>query len=936
MVVMIISIHKNQILLQLQIKIFIHLLFGARLGMLSVKSLGFSRAFIKVEPIYYVIMQVSLRFVRLKNIILLCSFLAFLSCHDDREENLVIDNDSIAFEVDTQTKGESVDNSTIANFGVFAYYTGLKQWNEVSAFITPNYIYNQKVERRKVDAQWSAWGYNPIMYWPRPEEKLSFFAYSPFATDKNGIIVSAGSAVGAPELEYSVPVIIQDQQDLLFSHPLLDKSKVEYNNGTIQLDFEHALTQITYQAKLIDGQSLDPGSEVRINCIVLANLFYKGNLHFEPLSTTNKAKWNIDTQLKTSFESNTELEFGIVDVALNTSYQQICKPGSALLLLPQNLAGATIKIDYTLSNADGSVESIQKSIELSSFIDELPMGKNILFKILLGIEKEDPGILDVDVLPWDSKFVAGDFSATFLNLSAINLKEPCGMPIKVYYDTDYKYHIDVNCIKKPATCVDFIVDTDKYMKYFTIPGTLPAGQYEFEVVAGGLKRILRLEILPQLPINEYYYENYAPHNSANCLLIPITSNRSFKLHIGRIDEYWLSKDDSFGGNNNENTIDYNSSWEPEIIWADFDVSNYHVNIRRDINSELNAVYLDFRDVDNLLGRKGGNLVFGIKGNEGDILWSWHVWITDLVTFSGNNIIYNLETPVSVLASKAEIANAFKNESQRVDMAELTFSSLKSFVFNGADNLEKIVLDRNIGARFAQVYGDDNSDTYGLFYKFGMKDPLPMGIYHVSDRKEPIVYRKNKIGRLNDGAAFISHPYTTSTKMSRDYYINNPTTMSALNHNNIIVENKIHQYWNKVEGVSIDPDNAKGQKTIYDPSPHGWRVPWGKDWTNLGGDALSLWSYSYRYSSSYKCSLNGYRTNANKKSFWFPCAGDRSSLVPANGNLVGIYWSGHATTTNNITTVHYLKLYNNSGEPPTKTNEASTSKIIGVVRPVIDN
>lgn len=900
------------------------------------KAWGISQAFIKVEPIYYVIMQVSLRFVRLKNIIFLCSFLAFLSCQDDREENLVIDNDSIAFEVDTQTKGESVDNATIANLGVFAYYTGLKQWNEVSAFITPNYIYNQKVERHKTDAQWSAWDYSPVMYWPKPEEKLSFFAYSPFATDKNGIIVSAGSVAGAPTLGYSVPVTIQDQQDLLFSHPLLDKSKIEYINGTIPLDFEHALTQITYQAKLIDGQSLDVGSEVRINSIILENLLYKGNLHFEPQSTTSKAKWSIDPQLKTSFESNTESEFGIVDVALNTSYQQICKPGSALLLLPQNLTGATIKIDYTLSNVDGSVESISKSVELSSIIEEFPMGKNILFNILLGIEKEEPGVLDVDVLPWDSKFVTGDFSATFLNLSVINLKEPYGMPIKVHYDTDFKYHIDVNCIKKPAACLDFVVDADKYKKHFTIPGTLPSGQYEFEVVAGGLTRILRLEILPQLPINEYYYNNYTSQNSANCLLLPITSNRSFKLHIGRIDEYWQSTDASFGGSKSENAINYNLNWEPEIIWADFDISNYHVNIRRDMGAEINAVYLDFRDVASLLGRKGGNLVFGIKGDKGNVLWSWHVWITDLVTFSGNNITYDLQTPVPVLASKTEIANAFKLESQRVDMAGLPFSALKSFVFNGVDNLEKIVLDRNIGARVAQSYGDDNSDTYGLFYKFGMKDPLPNGVYHVSDRKEPIVYRKNKIGKLDDGVGFINHPYKISTKESRNYYINNPITMNTLNQNNIIQENGIHQYWNKVNGTPIDPNNAKGSKTIYDPSPHGWRIPWGKEWIKLDGTALRLSAYSYRIAPMFKCTLNGFKASINNKDFWFPCAGDRSSLVPGNGNLVGIYWSGHATTTNTITTVHYLNLIYKSGEVVSSVNSASASKTIGVVRPVIDN
>lgn len=878
-------------------------------------------------------MQIHILFMKFRFIILLSFILAFCSCQEEHIEELRPEIDQIVFCAETQTKGVILDNSTIDNFGVFAYYTGLKQWSDVSAFITPNYTYNQQVERKKINTQWSSWLYAPTMYWPNAPEKLSFFAYAPTASDKNGIKVSAASSTGAPTIGYIVPIDIKEQQDLLYANPLVDKIKTDYSEGQVPFKFEHALTQLSFQAKLIDGQEPEEGKSLKITAIKFENISYKGDLSFDVKGSQSKAYWSIDDQLKTTFQANIQSEYGLKNIALSSSFQKLCKPNSQLLLLPQPLEVASMIIEYSLYDVAGKEEEVfSKKIDLPTILSELPMGKNLLMNILLGVEKEDPWIVNVDVLPWNDHDVSGDFSATYLNLSAIQLKEPYGMPIKVYYTTDYKYELEVTCTNKPQGCLDFVVTGRGGV--IDIPGNLPSGSYVFDVIAGGITRVLRLEILPQLPVNTYYYNNYRIDNSANCILLPVVSNRSFKINIGRVDEYWGSSDPIYGGNNTQNTIAQNPDWTPEVIWADFDIANAQVVVRKDNASEQDALYIDCRDISSLTGGKGGNLVVGVKNNNtGHLLWSWHIWITDLVKLNGSSIVYDLQTPLPVLAPKAEITNAFRSEAQRglID-ANMPFSTLKSFLISGADNIEKVVLDRNLGARAAQANGENNTDTYGLYYKFGVKDPLPNSRSYTSDKSEPMIYRKNGYGKLSDGNTFIPYQYQTAVKQEKNFYIQNPIAICTANTSIVVNDPNAYKYWNRINENPVNNDNVKGAKTIFDPSPHGWRIPWGKDWLNVLCDSKNLTFYSYRNAPVYKCALEGFKYNSLNKAFWFACAGDRSNIIPQNGNTSAIYWSAHAVND----AVCYLRLINKPGEERRFIVESATSRTIGVVRPVIDN
>ena len=73
------------------------------------------------------------------------------------------------------------DPPTYGGFGVFAYYTDNRDYDQLSI---PNFMYNQKVVYES-----SAWKYEPLMYWPNEygnnaisddNDKVTFFAYAPY------------------------------------------------------------------------------------------------------------------------------------------------------------------------------------------------------------------------------------------------------------------------------------------------------------------------------------------------------------------------------------------------------------------------------------------------------------------------------------------------------------------------------------------------------------------------------------------------------------------------------------------------------------------------------------------------------------------------------------------------------------------------------------
>jgi hypothetical protein len=235
------------------------------------------------------------------------------------------------------------------------------------------------------------------------------------------------------------------------------------------------------------------------------------------------------------------------------------------------------------------------------------------------------------------------------------------------------------------------------------------------------------------------------------------------------------------------------------------------------------------DLISLSGFTTGNQAVGITANDdsktgnaviaaysgadqsGDILWSWHIWVSDYDPDKGGE----------------------------------TYTVVNSV------NASYVFMDRNLGAVSA-IPGDEG--TIGLLYQWGRKDPFTAASIlnpqiDPNIANEITVYNSNGTGfKLNDKKRTVSVPnnllnsiknpdilYVGTSSSSYDWY-----TASDSFHNNYL--------WGGASTVA--PDG----KTVFDPCPAGWRVPAqngdSSPWSGFSKSTFALSDYGRVYAGSY--------------------------------------------------------------------------------------
>jgi len=179
--------------------------------------------------------------------------------------------------------------------------------------------------------------------------------------------------------------------------------------------------------------------------------------------------------------------------------------------------------------------------------------------------------------------------------------------------------------------------------------------------------------------------------------------------------------------------------------------------------------------------EAGNAVIAAYSGEnqsGEILWSWHIWVTD----------YDPDTPLNGTTYP------------------LTNDGGGSYVF----------MDRNLGATTTTT---NTVSTLGLLYQWGRKDPFP-GSASTTNEEEPTIYNasgsgstsmidKTEVSVTSNLPNAIKNPltyYYGTDASSYDWYSSDGTYNEAL--------------WGGADKTLSVP----AVKTMFDPSPAGWRVP----------------------------------------------------------------------------------------------------------------
>lgn len=232
--------------------------------------------------------------------------------------------------------------------------------------------------------------------------------------------------------------------------------------------------------------------------------------------------------------------------------------------------------------------------------------------------------------------------------------------------------------------------------------------------------------------------------------------------------------------------------------------------------------------------KKGNAVIAFRIN-GDIFWSWHVWVTDDPT---NGSVYKSFSGVSRERSDGIVEPIPDSDWQW--------------------------MDRDLGAVGGTITGTEWNRNGGLLYQWGRKDPIPTLVYRGNDFYEVA----GSIGRVRHRGAknFVNAVKIDDLRkfvLLSNADVKNNIKLSVKNPLSLIYVNKDDNsgpaYYNNNSNLMVNwfgtldnlkdsqltelnlwSDNSKGKintdystdasaqpyrdKSAYDPCPNGWRIP----------------------------------------------------------------------------------------------------------------
>ena len=187
-----------------------------------------------------------------------------------------------------------------SGFGVFGYYTGSRQYNQLSL---PNFMYNQQVTYNGTSENWE---YTPIKYWPNENgtngsqntDYLTFFAYAPYAevdgatgcvatNPQSGIVaLTRVKDSGDPLVSYYASLTPSECVDLCWADPHMNKKRPESISTKEIFNFHHALAALNVQIDAdvdavsgIHTNAVDVNTRIWVRSVTFEGFALKGQLN---------------------------------------------------------------------------------------------------------------------------------------------------------------------------------------------------------------------------------------------------------------------------------------------------------------------------------------------------------------------------------------------------------------------------------------------------------------------------------------------------------------------------------------------------------------------------------------------------------------------------------------------------------------------------------
>ena len=741
----------------------------------------------------------------------------------------------------------ATQNNMYDTFGVSAYaYT--TSWDGSQS---PNYMYDVSVNKAG-----GSWMPSSIHYWPGSAYKMKFFAYAPKEATAYQL---SGQVPGAPVITCIIPDNVADQQDLLVA--VSDEISGNYN-AAVNLTFRHALTAVRF----VCGRDMKVG--------VVKSVTLKG--------VNSEGTYSFDMNEWSHIGSPKDFTQTLNKAASGTESQEITTEAQTFMMVPQTLPdNAFIEVVFNDGKADYTLTS---SLKGTSW----PMGKTITYKI------------STTSINWE-------YTLSVISPEAYSFK---GGSSK-YSITSYKEN---SVTKEPASWqAEFSTDGGKtwsptkpdWLSAFSSgnsgEGSLMAVDYTATVSPqAGSSKSSHTEELRRRPSKgnkemPYNLSNErgeaAIQNTANCYVVSSPGDYVFPLVYGNAIKQGL-----------DNKSAYFYDFDNEYILKNF-INHLGApirfpNIYDNVGCEAHSCKLLWQDAPGLVSDvalydnrhsirftvskttiQQGNAVIAVCDAEGNIMWSWHIWVTDLDVQNTKKVV------------------SYYGKSSQMMTVNLGWCDGEGITFAGRECRVRIMAGEEV--RTFAIVQDPFELEYGgncPYFQWGRKDPLYPGDIGTLETK----YWYDNNGRVSNDNPLTS--YSQDGNACIVWGIMNPQKLNR----NSGMDNHYINLWDAGSNVPYLDDETP-TKSIYDPCPVGFHLPRGWEFTGFSKKGSTGNAADMNVSGPFANGWNFYtELNGIGETVFFPAVGSRyGSENTGTPNRIGLDVLVHAAAPAGIHNCYYF-------------------------------
>ena len=641
---------------------------------------------------------------------------------------------------------------------------------------------------------------NGTRYWP--EDALNFFAYAPYSVNDKQVFpdgISIKNQQKTIDFSYTVPTTTdkrdaEAQPDVMFATATCSRAETTGENGTVPLTFSHALAAVKFVANDIAGST--------INSITLKGLHGSGTCIYSADAEDSKYKWSC-----TDDKNNTYTQtFDVKVEDQQQGEQPITGENSptTFMMLPQQLEGAMVEINLTTD--DNMQHTLTGKLNTGN-LTEWKAGYVYTYKI------------SSESINW-----------TYVFDVTPEIKLPLGKTSDVYKVKSYRYRTQDESVKEAVpwevtgvTATDNQKPLDNPKSYVTEfkwdDGGMNDDQWK-DYNIGVAKTVMHtsIEADKQLKRNPTKGSPESPYDlsteggsmnmtTANCYVVNAAGTYKLPLVYGNAivngsTNSQAYRDSHFVDYNNEHI---NGPWisgtpkDATLVWSD------GFYMFKDVKLSADKKYLIFTiDQDYI---QQANAVVAVRDAGDNIMWSWHIWVTERDINKTHKVDdWNNGATYDMMSSNLGWVDG-KQVYYDPREFKFTFKQKKT-------GEEKTMTVTQVGETF------DYKDAGSTYYQWGRKDP----IVALKNRDKTGVNDYRRLDTPTDDYLYKTQPgWVTSADGIRHpnvYYVQNATYSSTAWLTDAAYSPKL---WN-IDGREKDVWVENSKKTVYDPSPKGFKVP----------------------------------------------------------------------------------------------------------------